>query len=233
MNKHLAQTAFLLFTRTREAEARAKDLSGRHHLRTNSLIAEHLIGHAERTARASGLSCFVIDSDHQHGSSFGEKLANAFEEIYAMGYKGVIAIGNDCPSLTPDDLNEAAESLYYNAAVIGPAADGGVYLIGLREDLYDRTQFLSLPWATAQLTQSIYQTYLDQGAGIYTCSRKADIDSATQLSTWIRLHKQYLSLVVQLRALLASLATKTASAFLDPIAAHMRIYIGSRAPPAC
>lgn len=232
MLRQESHIALVLFTRTRAEEARAKDLSGRRHLRTNSLIAGHLIGHAEGTARASGLSCFVIDSDHQHGSSFGEKLANAFEEIYALGYSGVIAIGNDCPTLTPGDLQEAAAALTERQAVIGPAADGGVYLIGLQKQAYDRNRFLALPWATARLAAVLYEEYGTIRNGYHICTLRSDIDSAPQLLHVLSGRRIHLSLLIAIRALLASLAARIARLDADPQACVLRISTGLRAPPA-
>lgn len=224
-------TALLLFTRTREAEARAKDLSGKHHLRTNSLIADQLIGHAEKTARLSGLPCFVIDSNHQYGNSFGEKLANAFEAIYALGYKGVIAIGNDCPALTARDLITAANALETNGAVIGPAADGGVYLIGLQREAYNRSTFISLPWATDQLTDQLLQAFEASHTHYHTCTLKADIDTAPALAHELQNRLLNTTLRCAISSILASLHTRTTNTIVDPLHLQLRMSAGLRAPP--
>lgn len=226
-------TALLLFTRTTRAEARAKDLSGKHSLHVSSQIADHLIGHADRTARASGLPCFVIDSDHQQGDSFGEKLANAFEAIYALGYNGVIAIGNDCPALTSGDLREAGQVLEQQYAVIGPAHDGGVYLIGLQHDAYDRTQFLSLPWSTEHLTAAFCTQMQQENVAFHICTLRSDIDTAEQLLHLLYNHPVCHTLRMAIRSVLASLSPKVNSLLYDPINSGSRNAIGLRAPPAC
>jgi hypothetical protein len=66
----------------------------------------------------------------QQGLSLGEKMLEAFEKIFAAGYKRVCIIGSDCYELTTTIIDNAFTALEKNDAVIGPAADGGYYLLG-------------------------------------------------------------------------------------------------------
>jgi len=68
----------------------------------------------------------------QQGSCLGEKLANAIESCFARGYERLIVIGSDCPDIGGSHFTRAFESLGNHDVVIGPAMDGGYYLLGLK-----------------------------------------------------------------------------------------------------
>ncbi|AXJ02386.1 hypothetical protein CYPRO_3152 [Cyclonatronum proteinivorum] len=68
----------------------------------------------------------------QQGANLGERMAHAFQEVFALGYEQLIIIGSDCPQMSPEVLKEAFRYLTAAPVVIGPAADGGYYLLGMR-----------------------------------------------------------------------------------------------------
>ena len=73
-------------------------------------------------------------------------MAHAFHETLKKASQALL-IGTDCPSLTVDDLQEAADVLRQGIdAVIGPAEDGGYVLIGLRQ--YAPELFTGISWGT-------------------------------------------------------------------------------------
>jgi len=85
----------------------------------------------------------------QSGIDLGQKMANAFEEILAKGYEKVLLIGTDCGMLTSDLLDKGFEILDEKDLVIGPAKDGGYYLIGMK---ILRTEiFETIPWSTEEV----------------------------------------------------------------------------------
>jgi rSAM/selenodomain-associated transferase 1 len=84
----------------------------------------------------------------QVGDCLGERLSHAFEWAFAGGASRVVAIGTDCIELSRDLIAEAFDLLARNAAVLGPATDGGYYLIGLSRPLPDI--FREIPWSTDQ-----------------------------------------------------------------------------------
>lgn len=82
----------------------------------------------------------------QRGDELGSKMRNAFETAFAQGYKRVCIIGTDCLELTSDILKEAFEALKRNDSVIGPAFDGGYYLLGMNRFIPE--VFNSKRWST-------------------------------------------------------------------------------------
>jgi rSAM/selenodomain-associated transferase 2/rSAM/selenodomain-associated transferase 1 len=68
---------------------------------------------------------------HQGSGDLGARMARAFQEAFQAGMGRVTLVGTDCPGLTDGLVQEAFEALHHNDVVLGPAKDGGYYLIGL------------------------------------------------------------------------------------------------------
>jgi rSAM/selenodomain-associated transferase 1 len=67
----------------------------------------------------------------QIGNDLGERMQNALQELFHLGYKNCIIVGSDLFDLQSKHINEAFAKLESNDVVIGPAEDGGYYLLGL------------------------------------------------------------------------------------------------------
>jgi len=67
----------------------------------------------------------------QLGNTLGERMRNAFAWAFSKGYQRVSIIGTDCFELNQSILNKSFNALTYCDAVIGPAHDGGYYLLGM------------------------------------------------------------------------------------------------------
>lgn len=82
-----------------------------------------------------------IEKDWQHnsyqqhlqsGNDLGERMSNAFSEIFKLGYQRVAIIGSDCYELTSAIIEKSLSELSENDIVIGPAKDGGYYLLAMK-----------------------------------------------------------------------------------------------------
>ncbi len=100
---------------------------------------------------AAWLGNDIVCRDQGKGD-LGKKLARAFEESFAEGCRKVVIIGSDCPELTADMIGKAFTALSDNDLVIGPASDGGYYLVGLSSHCPEL--FSDQRWGTASLRQS-------------------------------------------------------------------------------
>jgi rSAM/selenodomain-associated transferase 1 len=69
----------------------------------------------------------------QVGSDLGARMHNAFQQGFADGYDKIVIIGSDLIALESDDIIAAIENLDNNDIVIGPAEDGGYYLLGMKK----------------------------------------------------------------------------------------------------
>lgn len=87
----------------------------------------------------------------QSGANLGERMCNAFAFLFAKGYSNVIIIGTDCPELQVSDLSKAFMALTQNDLVIGPAKDGGYYLLGMSR--FFPELFKEIPWSTSKVLE--------------------------------------------------------------------------------
>ena len=183
-------------------EATVKVFDPRVGKKGNGAIARKMIRHTAAIARKSRLPVITCFSTEQSGDNFGERLANAIEATFAQGYTHIIAIGNDCPAISVSLLQDAAQQLEAGNLVLGPALDGGVYLIGMTTATYDRARFIALPWQQENL-QPGWAQYADELQNEVTwLIRQADIDHAEDfrkvllaLPTPDRLRQQLLSIL--------------------------------------
>ena len=83
---------------------------------------------------------------HQRGDGLDERLAAAYEDVFASSSLPVLLIGMDTPQLTPNLLTYAARTLAGGSPVLGHAEDGGWWAIGLPEA--DRAIFLGVPMSS-------------------------------------------------------------------------------------
>lgn len=82
----------------------------------------------------------------QCGNDLGEKMEDLTERLFSQGYKKVILIGSDMPLMTSGLLFDAMRRLETCDCIIGPATDGGYYLIGMCQRIPDI--FRSIEWST-------------------------------------------------------------------------------------
>lgn len=75
----------------------------------------------------------IFDKKLQKGINLGERMANAFQEGFQKGFEKVIIIGSDMYDLNQEAIENAFLALNDSDFVLGPAADGGYYLLGLKK----------------------------------------------------------------------------------------------------
>ena len=79
----------------------------------------------------------IFEKFQQEGEDLGVRMYNAFEKAFADGYDNVLIVGSDLYDLRASHINEAFDALHSNDAVIGPAQDGGYYLLGMNKLVKD------------------------------------------------------------------------------------------------
>lgn len=120
----------------------------------------------------------------QRGDDLGEKMKRAFEESFNAGYESVCIIGTDCLELTDRILLDAFEALKQQNAVIGPAADGGYYLLGMRQFIPEL--FHNKEWSTCSVCQDTIRDVERLGHSYRLLPILHDIDSETDLPLQLR-----------------------------------------------
>lgn len=92
----------------------------------------------------------------QFGADLGERMQDAFEKGFSKGYSSIVIIGSDCPELRPEIIEKAFLLLRSCDIVIGPARDGGYYLLGMKK-VY-ASVFINKTWSSP----SVFKETIDE-----------------------------------------------------------------------
>ncbi len=114
----------------------------------------------------------VFQKELQQGEDLGSRMKNAFEEGFKSGYKSIIIIGSDMYDLAADDLRKAFSMLENNEFVIGPAEDGGYYLLGMNR--MESSVFKNKNWGTSTVLQQTLNNLKDRN--IKLLEERNDVD---------------------------------------------------------
>ncbi len=226
MSNHNA--AILFFSRTATAEAAAKPLAMGKRLAES--VAGFMVNHIKKLTAKTQLPVFFFSEKQQRGDTFGERFANAFEDVFALGYEHVISIGNDCLTVSTSDILSAAKALETTPSVLGATTDGGVYLIGLQQVVFQKNGFQNIHWKTDTVFNELIQYIENQNFTIDFLTQKADID---RISDWKKtLETVTFSFKKILSQLLYFLLPMPSAKDIYPInAAFLMRSIALRAPP--
>ena len=148
---------------------------------TDGIVLEvHYHGGDERKMEAlfGTELCFIP----QEGTDLGEKMHTSFLRAFTGGSQRVVLIGTDCPGITTAILRQAFSALEGCDCVIGPSADGGYYLIGLKGPIPEI--FRSIPWGTGIVLKHTYEILKGLGLQVVLLDRLPDIDRPEDLSSW-------------------------------------------------
>jgi rSAM/selenodomain-associated transferase 1 len=122
----------------------------------------------------------------QHGADLGERMSDAFTRSFAEGFSSVILIGSDLPDLPRRIIEEAFAALEsQNDAVIGPAADGGYYLIGLKKQAFTPDIFRGLSWSTSSVLAQTTNILQASGHRLCFVDEWFDVDTGADLMSLI------------------------------------------------
>ncbi len=124
----------------------------------------------------------------QQGEDLGEKMQNAFADAFAQGKQRVIIIGSDCLELETYMIKEAFAVLDNNDVVLGPAKDGGYYLIGMTKFL--PTLFEGKNWSTDDLLMDTILDLKKMNAKYYLLKTLNDIDTIEDLKALDKFPRQ-------------------------------------------
>jgi hypothetical protein len=115
----------------------------------------------------------------QRGDGLGERMRNAFICAFESGFKRVILIGSDCPDISRQIILQGFAHLQQKDIVIGPACDGGYYLIGLRQPREEI--FQDIEWGTEKVFQQTCDKIKAAGLFFTLLPTLRDIDRVEDL----------------------------------------------------
>ncbi|WP_310393185.1 TIGR04282 family arsenosugar biosynthesis glycosyltransferase [Hymenobacter sp.] len=118
----------------------------------------------------------------QPAGDLGQRMAAAFAAAFAAGAGRVVIIGTDCPGLRAAHLTAAFARLRAHDVVLGPATDGGYYLLGLRQlrpELFEHKA-----WSTASVLADTLADARRLGCRVALLPELRDVDTAADLAAW-------------------------------------------------
>lgn len=119
-------------------------------------------------------------------ADLGERIHHAIKTVLARGHGGVMAIGSDSPSLPLEYLRQAAQALAEFDLVLGPAEDGGYYLIGLKNA--PAALFENIAWSTARVLEQTRAAAQRLGLSVSLLPSWYDVDERDTLARFLRAH---------------------------------------------
>jgi glycosyltransferase A (GT-A) superfamily protein (DUF2064 family) len=114
----------------------------------------------------------------QRGRNLGARINDVAGQLRGRGFERQIFIGIDCPGLDQGYLRQAANRLLTHDAVLGPAADGGVVLLGARRPW---PELDALPWSTGALRERLGALCRAAGWSVATLPAREDVDDLSDL----------------------------------------------------
>jgi uncharacterized protein len=115
----------------------------------------------------------------QGDGNIGEKMCHAVQSLMSCGHQHVLVVGTDIIDLSTSDFHEAFDALDRGCAALGPAADGGFYLIGL--DRPCPSVFDSDKWGTNDVYARTERLLRSEGFRLHTVRQRNDVDRAKDL----------------------------------------------------
>ena len=130
----------------------------------------------------------------QTGLDLGERMAAAFQRNFLAGSDRIVLVGTDCPQLGLVHLEKAFSLLKNHDMVIGPAQDGGYYLLGLRRMVPDL--FQNITWGTDLVFSQTMHSAQKAGLNIAELDVLVDVDTPDDLPVYENVRKGFLSVVI-------------------------------------
>ena len=166
-------------------------------------VYEYLLQHTANVSKEVDADRFVFYSESiedndiwdnsffskrlQKGNDLGERMQNAFQQLFDSNYKSVIIIGSDLLDLNSVLINEAFSRLNEYDVVIGPAKDGGYYLLGLKA--VHPNVFKNKKWGTKTVRKDTLNDLKNNT--VFTLDQLNDIDTFEDMKPYNQLKPYY------------------------------------------
>src|SRR5690554_1220857 len=149
-----------------------------------------LLDHTAQYSKEVNADVFVYSTDettdksrwkhpktHFRIQSFGDlgnRMNTAIREVITLGYKKTIVVGSDCAEINSEDIHKAFSRLNTSEITLGPALDGGYYLIGMKE--VNPTLFQDITWSTDTVLNETISKIKSKKLSYSLLEVKSDID---------------------------------------------------------
>lgn len=155
---------------------------------TQEITANKEVFYNQTPIENDNFSSAYFSKKTQTGADLGEKMSNAFQEGFSNKYEKIVIIGSDLYDLETKDIQEAFLQLEKSDYVIGPAKDGGYYLLGMKK--FTPKIFQQINWSTSTVLEETLQ--LLKNKKVVLLQEKNDIDTIEDIKH-INVFQQYIN----------------------------------------
>ena len=173
----------------------AKDIGDQHALEVYKNLMKHTRLTLEKVEQVDRLLFYseniVVEDEWseelfkkflQDPGDLGKRIEAAFSIAFDIGYKKVMIIGSDCPEISADLINEGLSRLEKVDMVVGPALDGGYYLLGLKSA--PAQFFEDIPWSTEKVLELTLKKADLEELRVFRLKELSDLDFASDLAKY-------------------------------------------------
>ncbi len=123
---------------------------------------------------------FGFTQELQGGDDLGQKMSRAFNTSFRQGYNSVVIIGSDCYELTTAIIQQAFDALNKTDVIVGPAKDGGYYLLGMKT--FFGELFRNKTWSSEGLLRETLTNIKELNLSYSLLQELRDIDNEEDLN---------------------------------------------------
>ncbi len=146
---------------------------------TADLQLERFVYYADKAEDEDLFDSNIFIKRIQADGDLGDKMESAFTDLFQNGFQQVCIIGSDCMELQSNLIESAFNQLECNDVVIGPAVDGGYYLLGMRNQL--RPLFTNISWSSGEVLDQTIKLIKAQQLSYFLLPVLRDVDTIDDL----------------------------------------------------
>lgn len=167
-------------------------------------MTEHTLLQVKKLCSANGISISVYFDGNGHqqmqdwlgsdlvyqaqpNGDLGFRMVRSISEAFQDGIERVVIIGTDCPGLNAELMKKAFYQLLTHDLVLGPAIDGGYYLIGLRYFIPEL--FFDIIWGTDRVLSQTVEIANKLNLSVAYLPSLADVDRPEDLPVWEQIQR--------------------------------------------
>lgn len=139
---------------------------------TSTVNAEKFVYYSVKLRNDDVWNPEVFRKKVQQGDDLGVRMQNAFKEVFNLGYERAIILGSDMYDMIANDIDNAFLQLLENDFVVGPAEDGGYYLLGMKN--INTEIFHNKKWGTETVLSDTLRDLKNQKVALL--EEKNDVD---------------------------------------------------------
>ena len=149
---------------------------------TESLSVDRVVCYSDHIDMEDSWRNDLYRKELQIGNTLGERMLHAFNQSFNRGYTSVCIIGTDCIEITTEIIEKAFMILSEKDCVLGPAKDGGYYLLGMNQ--LHAVVFKNKEWSTDSVAGDTIRDFESARLSYALLPLLSDVDEASDVLDW-------------------------------------------------